>query len=100
MLQAQTVLRRKHTSLYLRLLTSSGTLWNSNVLMVALPSGGRTWNSKRHVPLDLTHLYIRYERRVYNMRQIYSNPTDSQQKLNRIYKVLHFDEIKFLVSVA
>jgi hypothetical protein len=49
--QAQTVPRRKHSSLYLRLLTSSGDLWNSNVLIVVLPSGGLPWNSKRHIPL-------------------------------------------------
>jgi hypothetical protein len=58
-LQAQIVPRRKHSSLYLRLLTSSGGLCNSNVLIVFLPSVGRLWNSKRYIITHLTKLYIR-----------------------------------------
>jgi hypothetical protein len=57
-LQAQIVPRRKHSSLYLRHLTSSGCLWNSNVLTVLLPSGGGPWNSKRHIVTSLTEFYI------------------------------------------
>jgi hypothetical protein len=49
MLQAQIVLRKKHSSLYLGLLTSSSGLWNSNILIVVLPSGSGPWNSKRHI---------------------------------------------------
>jgi uncharacterized C2H2 Zn-finger protein len=43
--------RAENSSLYLRLLTSNGGLWNSNVVIVVLLSGGGPWNSKRYIPL-------------------------------------------------
>jgi hypothetical protein len=58
-LQAQILPRRKRSSLYLRLLTSSGGPWNSNVLIILLPSCGGPWNSKRHIDTRLTEFYIR-----------------------------------------
>jgi hypothetical protein len=53
--------RTENSSHYLRLLTSSGILWNSSVLTVILPSGGGPWNSKRHICLHLTEFYIRFK---------------------------------------
>jgi hypothetical protein len=53
--------RAENSSLYLRLLTSSDGLWNSNGLIVVLPSGGGPWNSKRHVTyLCITEFVYRY----------------------------------------
>jgi hypothetical protein len=52
----------ENSSLYLglRLLTSSGGLWNSSVLIAVLPPGGGTWNSKHQIPLHLNAFYVRF----------------------------------------
>jgi hypothetical protein len=73
-LQAQIVPSRK-SSLYLHLLTSSGGLWNSNVLIVLLSSGGGPWNSERHIVTGLTESYTRLYMKVTSIPR--SNHTPS-----------------------
>jgi hypothetical protein len=53
--------RAENSSLYVRLLTSSSGLGNSNVLIALLPSGSAPWNSKRRIVTRFTEFYMRYE---------------------------------------
>jgi hypothetical protein len=53
--------RADDCSLYLRLLTSSGGLWNSNFLIVVLPCGSGPWNSKGYIRLHYWILYRYHE---------------------------------------